>query len=559
MPPTSQAAQAAHARGDSVRAHREARSAQVAFELRRRRLLPVVSGGSRGRCDVRLGRFCYWHDDDESTPPPAEPLPIADARAQLTDRLAQLADAVPGDAWIAGQRVRYLVEAKRFADAVEVAGRCRGGDGWCRALEGFALHAAGDAGGADSAFALALAAMPGDERCAWEDVAFLLPSRAASRYQRLACAERRAVADTLWWLAHPRWSGRGNDRRAEHHARHVMSRLERESRSPYDMSWGKDTHELIVRYGWPTAWSRDVGSIRDMSAIHVIGHEPHPAFDFLPGDSALAAPAHAPLDGWRFRNADAISRYAPRQARAFVLLDPQVARFPRGDSVLVVAVAHVAGDSVLQGESLEGALAISASPYAPVAVADAAVGGGRAIARLTRTNEAAVASVELRDTVARQAGRARQGLPPLAAADTQGTLLSDLLLYIDPSPDDATLDAVIPRALGRLRMQRGERVGAYWELARRAPTRDSVTYVLTVTPRDAGWLRRVARRVGVAAAAAPVHIRFTEPIDDSPTTARALAFDLSHLVPGRYEVRLRAEVTGGAWGESARELRVVAR
>ena len=59
------------------------------------------------------------------------------------------------------------------------------------------------------------------------------------------CELNADIADTIWWLAQPFWSVDGNERRAEHYARHVMSRLERDSRSPYQMRWGTDTHEFV--------------------------------------------------------------------------------------------------------------------------------------------------------------------------------------------------------------------------------------------------------------------------------------------------------------------------
>lgn len=384
----------------------------------------------------------------------------------------------------------------------------------------------------------------------------LLPPRAASRYRKLPCPARRALGDTIWWLAQPLWSVNGNDRRAEHYARHVMSRLERDSRSPYQMRWGTDTHELLVRYGWPTAWSRDFGSMYDMTAVNVIGHEPHPSFDFLPDDSTLAAPASAVRAGWRLRNPEAPSRYAPRESRAFVPLDPQLVRLPRGDSLLIVAVSDVRGDTVLQREGVTGALVVSRGPGTPMAAARAAVEGGRLVVRLTTANTSAVASVELRDTVARESGRARLGLAAVEPGDARGTTMSDLLLYDSPRSDDASLDAVLPRALGRMEIARGARVGAYWELHRDAPAPDSVTYTLTVTPREVSWLRRTASRVGLASRPAPVHIRFTEPIGDEAVSTRGMAFDLSRLSEGRYDVRLRAETARGDVASAERSVRI---
>src|SRR5688572_20597107 len=125
---------------DSQRVFRDAREAQIGFERTRRANLPINRRGASGRCDVRVGRFCYWWDDGEFEAP-AEPPKTAAARTKLLDRLADAAATLPGDRWIAGQRVRYLVEAERFAEAVDAARACEAEPSWCTALEGFAHHA----------------------------------------------------------------------------------------------------------------------------------------------------------------------------------------------------------------------------------------------------------------------------------------------------------------------------------------------------------------------------------------------------------------------------------
>src|SRR5687768_3382611 len=66
---------------DSVRDLRLARSAQGSFERTRRYSLPE-GGGSAGRCDVQLGRFCWWYD---AVPPNLPP-----EAAQITRRRAAL-------------------------------------------------------------------------------------------------------------------------------------------------------------------------------------------------------------------------------------------------------------------------------------------------------------------------------------------------------------------------------------------------------------------------------------------------------------------------------------
>src|SRR6266545_4338972 len=102
---------------------------------------------------------------DATAPAPEEPRRIGEARDRVVHQLDSAAALLPGDEWIAGQRVRYIVEAGRTADAIAAAHACRAAAWWCEALAGFALHAAGDFAGADTAYRAALSDMPREERC----------------------------------------------------------------------------------------------------------------------------------------------------------------------------------------------------------------------------------------------------------------------------------------------------------------------------------------------------------------------------------------------------------
>jgi hypothetical protein len=533
---------------DSLRVHREARRAQESFENDRRRRLPMTYGGPSGRCDVRLGRFCYWHDE-ESPRGPEEPKSIAPLRERLNAQLDSAARLLPGDAWIVGQQVRYLVEAGHGAVALEATVQCRAERWWCLALEGFVLHVESDYAESDSVFADALAAMPSEERCAWDDISDLLPSKARGVYKRLTCDERRVWSEPVWWLSDPLWSKPGNDRRTEHYARHVRSRLERESRTPYRMSWGEDTHDLIVRYGWPDRWSREQGSTLDPSAIRIIGHEPHPAFEFLPRDNGIDAPFQPGATTFEFRDREARSRYAPAYARAMRPVDAQITRFFRGDSILVVAAFPIpAGDTMFAPRTSEGALAVSAGAHDQPLIAPLRIADGRGVGMVSLVADSAVVSVELTDAVRLGVARARGGVNAARAE-------IGILLYEAPRPDDASLAEVLPRALGTLEVSRRERLGMYWE-ARAPEESDSVTYVLTVFPRSASWLTRLARTMRLAEAAAPVHLRFTEPASSGQRMSRAVGVDLTHLPPGDYAVRVRVESGGATVGEVMRPLRI---
>ena len=108
---------------DSTRDLKAARSAQASFEFARRSSLPE-GFASRGQCDVRLGRWCWWLDEVPPKLPP-EPSSIGRRRAALIATLDSLGDLHPGDDWIAGMRVHYRLDAKNAASADTMARACR--------------------------------------------------------------------------------------------------------------------------------------------------------------------------------------------------------------------------------------------------------------------------------------------------------------------------------------------------------------------------------------------------------------------------------------------------
>ena len=65
---------------DSAAVRRGARELQAQFELFRRENLPISEVG-KDKCEVRIGRFCYWYDPTDP-PLPDEPKEIADARSR---------------------------------------------------------------------------------------------------------------------------------------------------------------------------------------------------------------------------------------------------------------------------------------------------------------------------------------------------------------------------------------------------------------------------------------------------------------------------------------------
>jgi len=525
---------------DSQRMVRDARSAQANFERTRRANLPMENGGSSGRCDVRVGRFCYWWDDGEFPPPPEPPKTKA-ARAGLLERLAQGARRVPGDGWIAGQRVRYLVEDGRAPDAVNAARECRADASWCTALAGFAFHAAGDFLRADSAFEVALAAMPERERCHWTDISLLLEGGARKRYERLSCPQRGEFEARFWALSRPLYLVPANDFRTEHFARLTMVRLIRMSGYPHDIVFGEDSEELLMRYGWETGWTRSAPSMSNPFDVHVVGHEPTPAFDFVPAAEVLTVPDSADALDWELHDRMAQSRYAPRYARSVGALDHQIAFFRRGDSAIVVAAFDATSQAGFAHDTIDAALAVApaTSPDSAIVSRESAA-PRRGLLVTTAEWRPAIISVETRDSAERRVARARGVFRPPSSSGR--VAISDLLLFDDPATLPTSLDEAAARARGSLKIDRSKPVGVYWEMYGLSPAGETLAYRLTVTRERTPWYRRAAEKLGVVERRAPVRMQWDEP-SARPGAAhtRALAVDFSTLPEGRYRIELTLE------------------
>jgi len=543
---------------DSQHILRSARAAQAAFESIRRHNLPQEPGHGGSDCDERIGRFCYWYDDDDETvqPPPPESGTITRARDRLLAALDTAAAAVPGDEWIAGQRVRYLLQSGRPAEALGAARTCGAAPWWCEALAGLALHVAGEYGPADSAYRAALDAMPADERCRWSDVSSLLDGALARRYRRLPCDERGAFERRLWWLAQPLYSLPGNDRRTEHLARVTMARIEVDARSTYGVFWGDDLRELTLRYGWPTYWTRsEPATLSGLADPPISGHEPQPAFHFLPDGAAFDDPGSATPQVWDVRAPRARERYAPRYATAFAPLEQKVSLFPRRDSCLVVAAYDVGADTLFSHDSLQAALVL-ARDERTVPVIERRPDARASDVIVAKADCAPqLVSVELVAPARRHVARARYGVRP-PGDPAAGLSLSDILLFDPPDSLPTQLAAALPYVRGSTVVDSRSRLGLFWEIAG-LDSGEVVTTEVTVQPVRTGWLRKAAESLRLAGRRASVRLEWREvPERHGSMAGRALALDLSGLSPGPYRIELVVRGPRGQRASVARDITV---
>ncbi|HEX2210745.1 MAG TPA: hypothetical protein VHG93_23890, partial [Longimicrobium sp.] len=534
---------AAVRRRDSLTVLERARAAQASFERFRFLRLPRTHAGApNGTCDETIGRFCFWFSDDpDGDVPPPEPPAIAERRRELVASMAQAAATLPGDGWIAGQHVRYLLEAGDDEGAIAAARACRAERWWCAALQGLALHEAQRFPEAEQAFDTALAAMPDEERARWMDVEVLLEPADKRVWRTTPPEERERLARRMWWLADPLWSRPGNDRLTEHFARWTMDAIQKRSRQVDRLRWAGDMTEILLRYGWFTAWERHeplfYGSAQSSSAI---GYNEPRTWEFIPPLQTVHDPTLLRGDEWPLAETEpTTTRYAPEYARHIMMLPHQFAVFPRRDAALLVAGYALPRDSLPPDPRLHAALVAmddaggirTESPWQPTA------SSGALYVELPATNT--VVSLELREDSTRAVARRRQAISWDADAP-----VSDLLLLAHPDARPTEVLEAARIARGSSILAPGERVGVFWEMYD-VQASDSVQVRVGLIPGRAVWGRRRLEAIGIVKGARTVRMGWNEGMQAGEVVGRSLAVGIPRgLRPGDYTLEITVTAPG---------------
>jgi hypothetical protein len=516
---------------DSLRDLKVARAAQASFERARRYTLPE-GGGSTDRCDVHLGNICWRYDQ---TPPrlPPEAKAVTRRRAELLAALDALGERRPGDEWITGMRVHYRIEGRQFAAADTVARACTATTWWCRALVGYASHAAGDAAAAESSFVAALEAMPDDRACRWRDISVLLPSNTRRYYEGLSCDARRPVEDRYWILSRPQLAAATNEWRSEFYVRRVLVELFRKAVSTSEIPWGKPKEELLLRYGGPIGWTKAQSSYGSFADVRVTEYEQTPSFNFAPVEALYDTSAISQNDGWELEARLAEGRFAPRGVNRLAPVAMQIARFRRGDSVLVVS-SHAATDDSLTGAS-EARLAVAlANGDTRVATADGRVGR----ARLMVESFPMLAGVEVADSSMKTLARARTLMR--APDHMEGLALSDLLLFRAGENAPESIDAALEAAIPGDTVSRSRPIGIYWETYGVAEAGEAFDVGVTVERIDRSWIRGAKQLLRLSAPDNPLRLRWNDarPATEGQPLARAITLSLENQPTGKYRITL---------------------
>jgi hypothetical protein len=548
---------------DSLRALKSARRAQESFELVRRQYLPRDFGVGNHHCDVRIGRWCVWNDETNDRKPPPESPRIKEARDKLLAVLDDVGSRFPGDEWVAAQLVRYLIEARRYGDAVRVANRCtESGSAYrCRAWAGVALHDSGAVAAADSAFSAALAAMADSARCRWTDISLLLDDDIADRYAKADCTGRRPIESSFWRLTNPLYL-RDHDFHNEYMARVARGEMERDSRTPMGSPTESAFYETTLRYGYDSWFVRDDAPAGWMQEAAIAGYrEGGSGFNFLPSSEAFNSPADLRTRDWDFKLKTARTMYGPSYARHFrSLAGQQISLFRRGDSVLIVAAYDVRGDTLFETHGLEaGLFAVPVDSRALGAprgtvTTDAPPSG---IVSTTAPRGPLIVSLELLDTKTKSAARARFGLRPPPSVGRVG--ISDLVMFAPRSADSMPhrLEDALPLVLRTDRIGRTSRLGLFWETYGVRAEGETFAVSITIERIEEGWMRRTAERLHLATPFSPMTLQWMEVPDHvNGVASRSVTLDLSQLTPGRYEIRLSVSPTDGLPMVAKREVTV---
>ncbi len=535
--------------GDSANAHRRAVKAQSDFELYRRQSLPIREVDSRQRnCDALIGRFCQWNSVDD-TVPPKEPRGIKKARDKLIVSLENLARKAPHDGWIVGQRVRYLLEIGNNPGAVAVARSCSASEWWCASLFGLTLHESGLGLAADSAFGHAIATMPPDERCRYTDMSLVLNGAQRKRFGQVGCGRNEQVAARLWWLADPFLAVPGNERQAEHFARHTMALILQPTKIVYNLRWADDLREMVVRYGWARYWTRGPGSVLDAYSGAVSGHEATPNYHFIPASWRVDSLPSITFDLDQERSAE---RYASVIADRLKELTPQIARFRRGDSVEVVAAYDVSKDKDLDTAGVVASLVLATDEVSPPSVVSSV--GPRGALDLKADGRPQLLSLEVVRSDTRHAGWKRTAvwLPP----KPEGALeVSDLLIFEPGANEVGNLAEATPLALGTNATQRSK-LGVYWEVYGLVKSDSALPMSLTLSRVAKGPFERLGEAIGVSPRTNPLSITWRENSALGSITTRSVILDLSLIPRGKYELRVEAAPSGQAAASTTRVIEI---
>jgi hypothetical protein len=490
---------------------------------------------------------------------------------------------------------------------------------------------------ADEAFAQALQEMPPDTAALWTSAEHLFDESVRESYE--VAGGKESLEERVWLLSDPLYLVAGNDRKTEHLARRVLVRLGAEAINGTGLEWQDDLEEITIRWGAPEGWSRerDVPQGDTMTdSRRMVSHRR--GQEFLPPVVALADPSLLPPGGWTLGDRarlelreggppvdplassgllaaltqstnptggtvdlmgiirDGVARsgpwtgYTAPYATDIDLLDTQVARFRRGDSLLVVGAyapgpeqpkdstaapptpprkpqvrdvreeRNVSRSDIQARTNPFGRVEEEPIPFMPevleenvesgLFLVDTESGdvhevrgdGPEGALQLQLPNGHYVVGLEAFNPQGKKAWRARYGLwqdpivPGLAA-------ISDLLILRGGGEIPTSLDEALPGALPAVRIEAGEAFKLAWELYGLRP--GETARVRIGVDRGTGLLGQVGQFLRLLEPEEPVVMTFEDAGPDVlGTVFRAVELNLPDLEPGDYRLSVEIDLEG---------------
>jgi tetratricopeptide (TPR) repeat protein len=531
---------------DTARLFREARRSAQTYEFAVRRHAPLLFAGSGPtQCDEYVGRFCITFDGGRDSLP-TEPTRVRIARDTAIARLARAARHAPAQNDIVFSLLRYLVQARKYEKAVEVArnyASAAGSAGDGHMALGFALHHAGRTEEAAAELEAWLAALPEADQAKMRDLGWMLSPRELQRYRAMSEAERASHEARVWKYADPLFSTPGNELWTDHLARYTGGRMIREGAAKPMSSWGADVEQLIVRFGETVLMTRSWRTGGMGMGDDYTEHWDPSQRTYLPPELDSALVMRAPLDTiWPLEGVPTRSGHAPPTIRKMSVLEHQAAVF--GDQVRLVGVA-VAGDTSVKKPLaaavffLDSALNVIHRAEATGCLSCVPADSAMLIADVPLPQAALYYSAELYDSDSRHAARARYRLKR-PTGPLSGILLAGAF---EPDRLPATRDSELLKPLSRPVIRSGERFGIYAEIDNRSGARRTARVEIEMARlqrgsaigRAVGWVSNV---LGVTSPRTPARLGWDVELEPEAVTAVPVTLDPGHLEAGTYRITM---------------------
>ncbi len=535
---------------------------------------------------------------------------VKKARAVLLTQLDSVGRLLPGDNWVVGQRVRFALDQADTVRAQNDVRDCRAARWWCTALSAYLTSGyVTRIPGSDSLFNAALATMPREDHCEWNDLQSLLDSLGRVAYSKFDCAARDSVNTRIWWLADPVYIEKGNERRVEHYARVMLVRLRMgtDFNERWDMNpgtGGAPVQEMLLRYGWPSVswWG---GQTVDLSHYSYLGYG-GPAdedilahgrfataeysrarFSTVSAWSAIVDPFGASGDEWvlsqsaegTINPADTLwwpREHFDRKGSPLVQLWHQAAMFRRDTAVYFATASYLFPSEFndAAGDTLRGMLIFSPAPEVLQVTPRGGIVGRSFVAKALIASRPQIVALELAGHHPDVVARDRFGIvpPPVLAGMKPGEIgISQPALIQPPDPGTpfpSSFDGILNRMYGNTAFKPTKLISLYWEtygVADGDTVELSVKLERHVAP--PGALRRVGFKLGIGQRQdGGISVGWREPSRDHtiipipgkvPAQGRTVTLDISQIVPGDYSFVVTAKRPGGTAVTESRDFWIV--